>query len=208
IGAWLDQYYCVLIDWETKTGQRLRPQVVVPTVERLQRFAQQVEGRRLSHVSLWREPSKDVRIVTDALARHAVAQIRADLTAIKDEYPELTELRERPYKIGPTTLGYGSRPKSADRGPTFAVFVGGPFMGDAQPPPGSPWRTLLPRQNIEIDGWVGVSDKRLAELLKQTVERNVEPLLCFERLLGGEPVRGVPRSGSAQQDLGETRAHR
>ncbi len=46
----------------------------------------------------------------------------------------------------------------------------------------------LPRQELAVTRFLSVNDKQLAELVKETIEKNIEPLIRFEKLLGGEPV--------------------
>ncbi len=191
----LEGCYCLVVQWETEPGRPLRVQFVAPTLEALQQFVGRWGGHhrddKIAQIYLWHEPSEDVQVVSQALVRQVVRQIGEDLAAVRDKFHELAELYERPYRLRADRLWYGGRPKAEDFRPSLAVFIQSPALGDNAPPPYGPWRTLLPRQNLQVSGWVVVSDEQLAELVTKTVEKNLEPLLRCERLMGGEPVRGA-----------------
>jgi len=52
----------------------------------------------------------------------------------------------------------------------------------------SPQRIFFPHQKLRAYRRAAVTDKQLAEFVKETIEKNLEPLIRFEKLLGGEPV--------------------
>jgi len=46
----------------------------------------------------------------------------------------------------------------------------------------------LPRQKLAVYRYAWVTDEQLAEFVKETIEKNIEPLIRFEEILGGEAV--------------------
>jgi len=117
-----------------------------------------------------------------------------DLAAKKQEFPELAEFGEGHVALGDGERSYApNRPQGRAKvsRPTIAVGV--------RPPQLVPGQVVhlvglfLPRQEREVSPWIIVDDARLHDFVKQTIAKDTAPLVRFERVLGGEPLRdGTP----------------
>jgi len=191
----LDAYYAVVVQMQSNVeGRPLPPPDYRPaTIDWLREIAQRVKDAEskfsVANVAFWPKPSEDVVCIGEALAKQAIRQIYEDLAAAKDKYPELGKFDEEHVSFSEGELRYdpGLSPQQGYDGYRFLISVSicTPHLGPAKT---SPRRIILPRQKLAVYRHAMVSDSQLTELVKETIEKNLEPLIRFEKLLGGEPV--------------------
>ncbi len=191
----LDRYYAVVVQMESQAeGRPLPPPMYRPaTMEWLTKRATHLEearpGFKLASIAFWPEPDEDITTVAQALAEQAIRQVHKDLAAIKDEYPELADFGQENVNFSDTSLFYAPNPSEpGQKGsvPTISVSIGTPYLGVTQAT--FPQRIFLPRQKLAVGRHAWVTDEQLAKCVKETIEKNVVPLIRFEKILGGEPV--------------------
>jgi len=193
----LDRYYAVVVQMQSKIEERHLPLPTYrpATIQWLREFAGQTKdewsGFKIVSISFWPEPDEDISTVAQALAEQAIRQIYKDLAAAKDKYPELAKFDEEHVRLKQDQLGYDpdlAPPRGYGESQyrfLISVSICTPDFGPAKT---SAWRILFPHQKLGAYRHTVVTDEQLAEFVKETIEKNIEPLIRFEKLLGGEAV--------------------
>jgi len=191
----LDRYYAAVVQmqWHVE-GRPLAPPMYRPaTMDWLREIAQRVKDAEskfsVASVVFWPKPSEDVVCVGEALAKQAIRQIYEDLAAAKDKYPELAKFNEENVRLSESKLSYHPSPPQGTQKitkPEILISIRMPNVGESQVSFNN--RIFLPRQKLGATRFLSVDDKQLTEFVKETIEANIEPLIRFEKLLGGEAV--------------------
>jgi len=192
----LDRYYAVVVQMESQVeGRHLHsPDYRSATTEELRRIAERLKDRpdlKPHSIIFWPKPSEDVLCVREALAEQAVRQVYEDLAVAKDKYPELAKFDEENVRLSENKLSYHPSPPQGTQKITkpyiwVSIRISVPNASESQVSFNN--QILLPRQKLGATRYLSVDDKQLAEFVKETIEKNIEPLIRFEKLLGGEPV--------------------
>ena len=193
IGQVLDAYYAVVVQMQSNVeGRPLPPPDYRPaTMEQLIGIYGRLKTRpdlTVHSITFWRKPSEDVVCVSEALAKQALRQIYEDLAAAKDKYPELAKFDEENVRVSEDGLSYAPNPTKGHEkvaAPNLGASIRAPYLGVSQT---IQWRIFLPRQKLAVYRYAWVTDEQLAEFVKETIEKNIEPLIRFEEILGGEAV--------------------
>jgi len=190
----LDSYYAVVVQMQRQVEGRplplpmYRPATMEWLTKRATRLEEARPGFKVASIAFWPEPDENISTVAQALAEQAIRQIYEDLAAAKDKYPELAKFDEENVRVSENKLSYHPSPPQGTQKitkPYILVSIGMPSLGISQ----VLFNNLIwPRQKRAAYRLAAVADQQLAEFVKQTVEKNIEPLIRFEKLLGGEAV--------------------
>lgn len=190
----LDAYYAMVVQLESEVEGRPLPRrkFVPATMHELKKVAESLKARpdlNIARITFWCEPRENVAPVSQALVEQAIQHIYEGLAAVRDEYPELAKFDEEHVKISDSGLSYAPNPPKWHQKnlATVMVSIRAPYLGGSQA--AFPRRIFLPRQKLAVSGSPARTDKPLEKLVTQTIEKNIEPLIRFEKVLGGEAVR-------------------
>ena len=188
----LDRYYAIVVQMQSKIEERHlpSPDYHSATMQQLTEVYERLKARpelEIRSITFWPKPSEDVVCVGEALAEQAVRQIYEDLAAAKDKYPELAKFDEKHVTLTEGGLSYFPNPPIPHQknGPTVMVYIDRPYLGVSQAM--FPRRIFLPRQKLAVSRQPGSTDEPIHNFARQTIEKNIEPLIRVEKLLGGEP---------------------
>jgi hypothetical protein len=188
-------YYAIAVRIQPQHSQKpVHTMVFGAHPEGLAMLARSINGRQETErfsAELWSAPDSVVFVKSVELAIEALRRIRADLKSAKSRFPELASLDDEHLKGTGDGLLYSSAlPVTPSKAPgasyQISVSIAAPYLHDAQPEPGR--HIYLPKQKRVIIYWANAGES-LQAYLRDTVNKEIQPLIVYEGQLGGQTVQ-------------------